>query len=91
MPEWQLFDPEWLVALIHAQEPNPVLEAEVAKCTRAIKESDAYFHFVDPAEQTGYEFDHNVALLDREHGMVVLDVWRDGRVGGVEFPDRVKA
>ena len=87
--QWQPFDPEWLVTLVYEQAPDPEVEAALAMCTRAIKQSDAYYYFIDPAEATGYDYDHNVPLLDDEHGMVVLDIWRDGRVAGVEFPNRL--
>jgi hypothetical protein len=80
----------WLVELARQQEP--ALVASLMKCTTAL-ESRAYIYFVSPASanQPGseWQFDHNVLFSHPEHGSVVLDVLKDGRVGGVEFLARL--
>lgn len=85
--EWIVYDPSWLVALARDQEPR--LVDSLAKCTKALVESPAYIRFVpsDAPNQPGseWQFDENVMLEDPERGIVVLDVLKDGRVGGAEF------
>ena len=43
-------------------------------------------HFVDPPE---WQFDRNEVLFETANGCVALDMLKDGRVGGVEFLDKV--
>lgn len=91
---WQAYDPGWLVALVRAQMPDdrPLLDA-VHRCTRASVESRAYTRFVSGfrANQPGaaWQFDHNVTLESEDYGHLVLDVLKDGNVGGLEFVDRL--
>jgi hypothetical protein len=88
---WEKYDPAWLVAL--AREQQPQLVNALSACTKALIESEAYIHFVpaDSANQPGaaWQFDRNVLLQDPERGQIVLDLLKDGRVGGVEFLDRL--
>lgn len=84
---WIDYDPAWLVALALKQEPDVV--AALQKCKRAFVESKAYVYFVLPVSPnkpgSEWQFDRNVRLVDSKHGEILLDVLRDGRVGGIEF------
>ena len=88
---WMDYDPSWLVELARQQEPRLVWA--LMKCTIAFVESKAYIHFVHPASpnQPGseWQFDRNVSLHHPLDGHVVLDVLTDGRIGGLEFIDRL--
>lgn len=88
---WIDYDPSWLVAL--ARDQQPALADALAACTRASVESDAYIHFVssEGASQPGsqWQIACTVFLYDPRHGELVLDVLKDGRIGGIEFSDRI--
>jgi hypothetical protein len=57
-------------------------------------ESRAYVHYVSrqnpnqPGSQ--WQFHTNVVLHHEKLGMVVLDILKDNRLGGIEFVDRIK-
>jgi hypothetical protein len=93
--EWEDYDPGWLVELartVEAEEPG--LAAAFSRCARCSVESEAYIYFVDPhaPNQPGseWQFDRNVLLVSSVEGIVVVDVLADGRVGGIEFLDRLR-
>ena len=58
-------------------------------CTSALWESPTYAYFVDAKNPdppgSRREFDRNVVLEDAPEGFIVLDILKDGRVGGVEY------
>ncbi|HVH36261.1 MAG TPA: hypothetical protein VM847_19345 [Tahibacter sp.] len=93
-PKWIAYDPGWLVDAAAREYPDrPGLAAALARCTRARWESSAYVHFVTArrANQPGaeWQFESSLALEDTAHGTVILDILRDGRIGGVEFLSRL--
>ncbi len=93
-PDWQPYDPTWLVALARQQKPDqPGLAEALARCERAWIRSVAYTYFVDPvnANRHGakWQVARNVMLQSPDQGESVLDVLKDGRIGGVEFLARV--
>lgn len=93
-PTWQPFDPTWLVELVRAQCPKmPRLADSLAKTTEYFPRSVAYWYFVNPANANKpgaeWQFFGNVHLNGGERGPLVLDVLKDGRVGGVEFLARL--
>lgn len=67
--------------------------SELLRCRTALVEGEAYIHFVDPTSpntpDSEWQFERNVSLRHPDHGHLVLDVLRDGRIGGVEFIDRL--
>lgn len=90
---WHPYDPSWLADLARAQLPGEAwLPEALLRCTTGRVESDsgAYIHFVDPCCGT-WEFKRNLHLASREHGWIVLDVLKEGRIGGVEFVDKIRA
>jgi hypothetical protein len=91
---WEPYDPAWLVALARDSRPGePWLAEALARCTRAAEGGRAYLCFVDPAgaDEPGsqWRFRENVLLRHPREGELVLDVLRDGRIGGVEFLKRL--
>lgn len=92
--EWQPYDPAWLVALARETVPgDPWLADALATCTRASQESRAYLYFVDPARPnepgSAWQLAETVVLHHPREGDLVLDVLKDGRIGGVEFLKRL--
>ena len=89
--KWRPYDPSWLVDLAQQQLPDDdCLHAALQKCTEA-SGTIPYIYFVHPrrANRPGseWQFEDNIILEDPEKGELVLDVLKDGRVGGVEFLD----
>ena len=90
MNDWKPYDPAWLVQLAKEQLPEETwLPAALAACTMARQESDAYIHFVRPAdpEEPGSEWQAqtDLTLKHPTEGDLVLDVLEGNRIGGVEF------
>ncbi len=93
-PKWVAYDPGWLVEAAAREYPDqPRLAAALARCTRARWESSAYIRFVTArrADRPGaeWQFESSLMLDDTVHGTVVLDILRDGRIGGAEFLSRL--
>jgi hypothetical protein len=89
---WKAYDPTWLVAQSRRQFPDqPELAEAFSRCLRARGAGGAVVYFVDPARanQAGsaWQFDRNELLEDTEFGDVVVDVLKDGRIGGIELLD----
>jgi len=88
---WAAYDPTWLVQL--AREQLPELVDALSRCTRASVDCVAYLRFVpgERANRPGSEWqsDRAEVLEHPEHGCLILDVLQDGRIGGVEFYDRL--
>ena len=90
MADWKPYDPAWLIELAKAQLPEEDwVPAALARCTRARQESEAYIHFVNPADPNdpGSEWDvqTDFTLRHPTEGDLVLDILEGNRVGGVEF------
>ncbi|QNF32940.1 hypothetical protein HUW51_09420 [Adhaeribacter swui] len=87
---WVKYNPGWLVALLQEQLPDKVDTIEAAKqCTRGVWEKKNYIYFVSiknpdlPGSE--WQFKENLILEDADRGMVVLDILKDGRIGGIQF------
>lgn len=93
-PTWETYAPDWLVEAAERERPDqPWLAVALAGCTRARWESRSYIHFVAPdhPNQPGseWQFESNLVLEETTHGAVILDILRDGRIGGIEFLSRL--
>jgi uncharacterized protein YuzE len=87
---WEPYDPAWLVAAASKQYPDkPWLSDALSKCTTMHRSGSAYIYFVDArrANKPGspWQFRENIILEETEAGDIVLDILKDGRVGGIEF------
>jgi len=88
--KWESYDPTWLINLAKEQIPE---EKEVIKnlelCVRHVKESKAYYSFVDSSNpnepDSEWQFDENMILHDEKNGEIVLDILKDKKIGGIEF------
>lgn len=84
------FDIKWIIKLIQEQEPDRMdLVAQLESSPKKRWERQAYFRFVssDRPNQPGseWQFYENVVLEHKTEGTIVLDVLKDGRIGGIEF------
>ena len=91
---WEPYDPAWLVEAARKQvSEEPWLPEALARCTRCSWESPAYVHFVDPSspneEGAQWQCDVNIIIEHESEGVLVLDILKDRRVGGLEFLDRL--
>lgn len=85
------FDPLDLVKITRQQHPHKPEWAEAfARCTRQWPESELYTHFMSWAEQQrSWAFACGFVLEHVTHGTLIIDVLKDGRIGGVEYLTRV--
>jgi len=82
---WKPYDPTWLVELAKQQRPDDVrLHEALKRCTRILGNS-----FVKPKRPnhpgSEWQFKENITLEHPEFGDIVLDVLKDGRIGGIEY------
>lgn len=88
------FHPRMLIAAVQEQAPEfGWLEEALCNCGTGEWESPAYVGYVSRhrPNQPGaeWQFEKNVVLQHEELGMVVLDVLKGNRLGGIEFLDRI--
>ena len=89
---WKPYDPAWLVKL--AQKAKlPAVAKALACSTKSAEGCPSYIYFVDPKKPnrpgSEWQFKENVILKSPSEGELVLDVLKDGRIGGVEFLKRL--
>jgi hypothetical protein len=89
----QPYNPDWLVALATDQHSDkPWLADAFGHRNAIVKRTEYIIHFVDPtdANKAGaeWQFDMNLWLKDPNEG-IVIDVLKGGRVGAIEFYDRL--
>lgn len=92
--DWHPYDPTWLTLLVKALHPQePWLAEALMTCTTAAAEGRAYLRFADPNSpnrlDSEWQFERSIMLEHPTEGTLVLDVLRGGRVGGVEFLNRL--
>lgn len=88
------FEPAWIVAAVEKCFPeNRKLAEAAARCTRYLSGTEFYVHFVssENANVPGVEWQHDYCevLEETPYGEVVLDILKDGRIGGIEFLHQV--
>lgn len=72
--EWEMYDPTWLVDLAREQkQPEWLIEA-MEKCTRFLKETEAYIRFVPEEQLNEYRLLENITLNHPQLGTLVLDI-----------------
>jgi len=89
------FDPQWLVAVACSKRPEDnSLHRALAGCSLVSWESDAHAYarvLASDGSDLAQDFYRSVVFEDTPFGFVVVDIMRDGSVGGIEFVDRVRA
>jgi hypothetical protein len=89
------FEPRMLIETVKEQASEyPWLSEALAKCGVGQWESPAYVEYVSRRNpnQPGseWQFEANVVLHHQTLGMVVIDVLKNSRLGGIEFVDRIE-
>lgn len=90
------FDPRMLIEIVKEQAPKfPWLPEVLGKCGAGQWESTAYVGYVSRRNpnQPGsdWQFEASIVLNHETLGMVVIDVLKDSRLGGIEFVDRIRS
>ncbi len=88
------FHIEWIIDLIKEQEHDRTdLIEQLKKSNRKKWIRQAYIHFVSGARpnQPGseWQFDESIALEHESEGTIVIDILKDGRIGGIEFVNQI--
>jgi hypothetical protein len=87
-------DIEEIIKLVQGQEPaRQDIIAALRNCKGGHWYSSGYYNFVDSrnANQTGSEWQHDecIVLEQQNQGDIVIDLLKDGRIGGIEFIDLI--
>jgi len=88
------FEPAPLMELARQNHPGePWIVEALSKCTHALSVSSVMVYFVasekpnEPGSE--WQFRTNVVLESPVDGTMVLDILKDGRVGAIEYVDRL--
>ncbi|GAA0875786.1 hypothetical protein GCM10009118_21950 [Wandonia haliotis] len=89
------FHIEQIIELIKEQEPDRLdLIAELEKSERKKWIRQPYIYFVsgEGPNQPGseWQFDESIVLEHETEGTIVLDILKDGRIGGIEFLSQIR-
>ena len=90
------FEPQMLIEAVREQVPEFAwLPEALRQCGPGEWESPAYVGYVsrrNPNQHgSDWQFDTNVLLWHPTLGLVVLDILKGDRLGGIEFVDRIEA
>ena len=88
------FGPQMLIDGARATaEQFPWLPAALSSCGAGEWENRAYVRYVSAVDPNNpgseWQFETSVAIHHQELGTVVIDILRGGRIGGIEFLDRL--
>lgn len=89
------FHIEQIIELIKEQEPERLdLIEQLKKSDKKNWIKQPYIHFVS-AERLNipgseWQFDENIVLEHKIEGTIVLDILKDGRIGGIEFVNQIR-
>jgi hypothetical protein len=83
-----------IIKLVKEQEPDrQELIHALQKCKSGYWSSNGYYQFIDSrnANQAGADWQHDESIvLEQENkGDIVIDLLKDGRIGGIEFFDLI--
>ncbi|WP_276371467.1 hypothetical protein [Chryseolinea sp. H1M3-3] len=89
------FDIEWIVELIKEQVPDRLYLIEQLRKSGIkgwIRQPYVRFVSAENANQPGsiWQFYENVVLEHKTEGTIVLDILKDGRIGGIEFVSQIR-
>ncbi len=90
MTSQSTFKIEWITELLKEQEPERKdLIEQIDKIERREWLRQAYVRFVSgfrPNQPNSeWQFEENIELEHPTEGTIVLDILKDGRIGGIEF------
>lgn len=84
------FNLAYIIKLAEEQlQDSPDIIETLRNCKDGYWSSNAYYKFVDSrnANQPGaeWQYDESIALEQADKPDLVLDILKDGRIGGIEF------
>lgn len=87
-------DIESIIKLVEKQEPERQdLISALRNCKGGHWSSNGYYQFVNSRNpnQPGSEWQHDesVVIEQKDKGDIVIDILKDGRIGGIEFIDLI--
>ena len=87
-------DIEYIIKLVEEQEPDrPDLVTALWNCKGGFWTSNGYYQFVDSRNpnQPGSAWQHEdcIVIEQNDKGDIVIDLLKDGRIGGIEFIDLI--
>lgn len=90
MTKQPTFKIEWITELLKEQEPERTdLIEQIEKIERKEWFRQAYVKFVSGFKpnqpNTEWQFEENIELEHPTEGTIILDILKDGRIGGIEF------
>lgn len=88
------FEIEWLIELIHEQESNRfdlIEQLEKSAMKKWIRQPYIYFVSAERPNQPGseWQFKESIVLEHKTEGTIVLDILKDGKIGGIEFVNQI--
>ncbi len=88
------FKIEWIIKLISEQEPERTdLFEQLNRIGEKSWPRQAYINFVstEKPNQVGseWQFKESIVLEHENEGTIVLDILKDGRIGGIEFLSQI--
>jgi uncharacterized protein YuzE len=88
------FDIRWLIELLHEQEPNRldlIEQLEESDMKKWIRQPYIYFVSAERPNQPGspWQFKESIVLEHKTEGTIVLDILKDGKIGGIEFVNQI--
>ena len=89
------FHIEQIIELIKEQEPDRldlITELEKSERKKWIRQPYIYFVSGERPNQPGseWQFDESIVLEHETEGTIVLDILKDGRIGGIEFVSQIR-
>ncbi|OEK04237.1 hypothetical protein [Roseivirga misakiensis] len=89
------FDIEWIIDLIKEQEPDRtdlIEQLKKSDTKKWIRQPYIYFVSAEGTNQSGLEwqFKENIVLEHETEGTIVLDILKDGQIGGIEFVSQIR-
>ncbi len=88
-------DIEQIIKLVQEQEPDRTdLISALRNCKGGQWTSNGYYSFIvsdNKPNQPGsnWQHDESIVIEQEEKGDIVIDVLKDGRIGGIEFIDLI--
>jgi len=84
------FDPDWIIDLVKVQEPlrKDIIDA-LKKCKKGYWNSKAWVYFADK-DGPEWQIAENFILNHETKGLIVLDLLKNGKIGGIEFVKEIE-
>ena len=88
------FDIAWIINLIREQDPQRtdlIEQLNKSEIRGWIRQPYVRFVSSENANQPGaeWQFEQNIVLEHETEGTIVLDILKDGRIGGIEFVSQI--